>query len=369
MTTVQSDCVHKVVAGSARPPAFGLAYLYLKNVGQEPLLTAGEQVELARDLSNARSALARLARTLPRHCRRQVLEGPAPSSRRGSDWSLNELERFYERLLQYGRDRRDFRTRRTLRDARAHKRRLDHARHKLIVANLRLVVHVARKYVNNGLPFLDLIQEGNLGLMRAAEKFRHERGNKFSTYAYWRIRQAMDRAIGTDARTIRVPIQMREKMRRLQRVTAALAREHGRKPTREELVQASGIANERIEEILRCTHDALRFEEVARDFDLLEIVADPDAPSPAKQTEERDLRQCVDRALARLEPREEQVVRQRFGLGRPTRRTLEEIGQQLGLSRERVRQIEACAVDKIRSGQVARDLWQHYRAHDMGAAS
>jgi RNA polymerase primary sigma factor len=350
-------------------PVSDVTRLYLRDAGREPLLTADEEVELARELSGARSALARLARTLPRHCRRQVLQGPPPSSRRGSEWSLRELERFHERLLRFGRDRRDFRTRRILRDARAHKKRLDQAHDKLVRSNLRLVVHVAHKYISNGVPFLDLIQEGNLGLMRAVEKFRYERGNKFSTYAYWWIRQAVERAISNDARTIRVPVHMRERMRKLRRVTAALSLKRGREPTREELVKASGIANEKIEEVLRCARDALRLEDVAGDFDLLDVVPDPDTPSPAEQIQERDLQRQVNRALESLEPREEEVVRQRFGLDRPARRTLEEIGRQLGLSRERVRQIEARAVDKIRTSRAAQDLWQHHRAHDVGASA
>jgi RNA polymerase primary sigma factor len=364
-TKVQVDSVRKVAEGSARTAPSDVAFLYWRDAGREPLLTASEEVDLARDLSSARSALAGLARTLPRHCRDQVLNGSPAKTRPASDWPLEGLERFYARLVRYGRDRRDPQTRQMLRQARAHKKRLDRARDKLIVANLRLVVHVAQKYVNNGLPFLDLIQEGNLGLMRAVEKFRYERGNKFSTYAYWWIRQSIRRAIGNDARTIRVPIHMREKMRKLQSVTAALTGQYGRKPTRDELARASGMAREKIEEVLRSTRDALRLEDVTSEFDLLQIVPDPDVPSPARQAEERDLRQRVERALAGLEPREEEVVRQRFGLGRPVHRTLEEIGQHLGLSRERVRQIEACAIEKIRSSRAAGDLWQHYRARYM----
>jgi RNA polymerase primary sigma factor len=339
--------------------------LYLKDAGHVPLLTAREEFALARDLAGARSALCRLARSLPSRCREQVLRGSATTGRRGGDWSLDDLDQFYDRLVRYGSDRRDAQTRRILRQARDHKRCLDRTRDKLIVANLRLVVYVAQKYVNNGLPFLDLVQEGNIGLMRAVEKFRHDRGNKFSTYAYWWIRQTIERAIGNDSRMIRLPIHMREKVRYLQRARAALAQERGREPMREELAGASGIVGQKIDEVLGYARDALRFEDAAQDFDLLRILTDPNASSPASEAAQSDLRQCVKRALADLDPREKEVVRQRFGLGCRVQRTLENIGRRMGLSRERVRQIEAYALDKIRSSQAAPDLWQHYCARDV----
>lgn len=356
-------------AGGERPAGADMVSLYLKEAGLAALLTAEQEVELARDLSRSRAGLAKLLRELPGSCRRQVLAGPLPRIPRGGDWPLDRLDGIYRRLVRYGRGRRDARMGRILREARLHKSRLDRARHRLIVANLRLVVHVAQKYVNNGIPLLDLVQEGNLGLMRAVEKFRHERGNKFSTYAYWWIRQAIERAIGNDARTIRVPIHMREKMRKVQRVKARLAGEHGREPTRQELAEASGIAGEKLDEVLRCTRTTLPLEDADRNLDLRAILPDPDAPSPVQEIEEHDLRRCVERVVAELEPREEEVVRQRFGLGRPAHGTLERIGQQMGLSRERVRQIEAGALAKIRSSRVARVLRQHYRARDLEAGA
>jgi RNA polymerase sigma factor (sigma-70 family) len=286
-----------------------------------------------------------------------------PRPRRGEEWTLAEVDRFYDRLMQFDRTRGDSHTRRIVEEARVQKRRLDGARERLIVANLRLVVHVARKYENNGVPLLDLIQEGNLGLMRAVEKFRHDRQNRFSTYAYWWIRQAVERSIGNDARTVRLPIHIKEKIQTLRRVANTLQRRLGRSPRRDEIAEASGVSESRVEEILSYGRTTRQLDARAGGIQLLATIRDARSSSPFKKAMARELRERVEHSLRRLDPREEQVVRLRYGIGRPRLQTLEDVGARLGLSRERARQIETKALAKIRSGPACRALREHVQLH------
>jgi RNA polymerase primary sigma factor len=342
-----------------KPTAASLP-IYLREMGATPLIDENQEVELARELQEARQKLARTALRLPAAAKDYTLEGDRQGPKRGREWPLDDLEEFYLKLQRYYREnKKDPKLSPLVQQARRQKAHINHARDALILANLRLVVHIAKKYLNHGISFMDLIQEGNIGLMKAVEKFEYERGNKFSTYAYWWIKQAIERAIADKARVIRIPVHVNEKIKKISRISKELAETLGRKPTPAEIARKLRMPVVKVEEILGVVPEPQALEDMSSDDDspgLLRFVADANAPCPLERTVDRELREKVGNTLKVLTGREEEIIRMRYGIEREMPYTLEEIGRVMGLSRERVRQIEATALKKIQAAEQSGDL-------------
>jgi RNA polymerase primary sigma factor len=289
--------------------------LYLKEVGRVPLLTAEEEVMLAERMEAGEIAQERLGKDGLKHKAHEKLD-------------------------------------RTARDGKA-------AREHLIRANSRLVISVAKKYIGRGVPFLDLIQEGNIGLIRAANKFEYRRGHKFSTYATWWIRQAVTRAIADQSRTIRVPVHMGDQINKLLRTSHRLTQELGREPTSEELANALEIPTRKAEEMLRVARRPLSLEMPTDDegeSELGDFIEDEDSPAPDDAVSSAMLQEMLKDILQDLPPREVRILQLRYGLVDGETYTLEEVGRKLGVTRERVRQIEAQALSRLRHPTHARRL-------------
>jgi RNA polymerase primary sigma factor len=289
--------------------------LYLKEVGRVPLLTAIEEVTLAKRIERGKLARESLARGVTDLRRRSQLQGGIEDG-----WS---------------------------------------AREHLITANSRLVISVAKKYMGRGVPFLDLIQEGNIGLIRAAKKFDYRRGHKFSTYATWWIRQAVTRAIADQGRTIRVPVHMGDQINKLLRVSHQLTQELGRDPTPDELGDALGVTSKKVENMIQVARRPLSLEtptDEEEDSVLGDFIEDEESPAPAEAATRNLLREQLEEVLSTLPPREVRILQLRYGLLDGQSYTLEEVGRKMGVTRERVRQIEAQALSRLRHPSHRRKL-------------
>ena len=286
--------------------------MYLKEIGKVPLLTAAEEVVLARCVEQGLSASERLASCEEETALLADREGIARN----------------ERLRREGLV----------------------AKRILVEANLRLVVSIAKRYRNRGMAFLDLIQEGNLGLMRAVEKFDYTKGFKFSTYATWWIRQAITRAIADQARTIRIPVHMVDIINKVMRAQRQLLQDLGREPSVEEVAERAEMTSERVREIVRVSQETVSLEQPMGedDFSLSDLIEDEGAIAPSEAAARAMLNEAVNEALAELSERERRVVRLRFGLDDGQMRTLEEVGREFGVTRERIRQIESKTLAKLR---------------------
>jgi len=286
--------------------------MYLKEIGKVSLLTAAEEVILARCVEQGFLATQRLAACEEETALLRDREGI------GRD----------ERLRREGLV----------------------AKRILVEANLRLVVSIAKRYRNRGMAFLDLIQEGNLGLMRAVDKFDYTKGFKFSTYATWWIRQAITRAIADQARTIRIPVHMVDTINKVMRAQRQLLQDLGREPTVEEVAERAEMTPEKVRDILRVSQETVSLEQPMGedDFSLSDLIEDEAAVAPAEAAARAMLNQAVTEALSELSDRERRVVRLRFGLDDGQMRTLEEVGREFGVTRERIRQIESKTLAKLR---------------------
>jgi len=294
--------------------------LYLKEAGRVPLLTAEEEVELAKRMDAGKFAAEQLAESdgqLPRSARREL-----------------------EALVEDGTAAQEY----------------------LVRANSRLVISVAKKYIGRGVPFLDLIQEGNIGLIRAARKFEWQRGHKFSTYATWWIRQAVSRAVADQGRTIRVPVHMGDQINKLRRVSNQLTQELGREPSTYELAGAMETTPDKIENLIEISRRPISLEtpiEEDADSEFGDFIEDVTSPRPAEIVTQNLLREHLEQALDRLPRREAHILELRYGLKDGETHTLEEVGQEIGVTRERVRQLEAQALNRLRHSS-AFQLLQDY---------
>lgn len=301
--------------------------MYLKEIGKVPLLSADEEIELAQNMEDGAVAIEKI----------NVLKGRLDGASEEEKAEIKEEIKTLQKDVDKGAD----------------------AKKRLAEANLRLVVSIAKRYVGRGMLFLDLIQEGNLGLIKAVEKFDYKKGYKFSTYATWWIRQAITRAIADQARTIRIPVHMVETINKLIRVSRQLLQELGREPSPEEIAKEMSMPVDRVREILKISQEPVSLETPIgeeEDSHLGDFIKDDNVPVPADAAAFTLLKKQLEEVLGTLTEREQKVLTLRFGLEDGRARTLEEVGKEFNVTRERIRQIEAKALRKLRHPSRSRKL-------------
>ena len=301
--------------------------MYLKEIGKVPLLSADEEIELAQNMEDGAVAIEKI----------NVLKGRLDGASEEEKAEIKEEIKTLQRDVDKGAD----------------------AKKRLAEANLRLVVSIAKRYVGRGMLFLDLIQEGNLGLIKAVEKFDYKKGYKFTTYATWWIRQAITRAIADQARTIRIPVHMVETINKLIRVSRQLLQELGREPSPEEIAKEMSMPVDRVREILKISQEPVSLETPIgeeEDSHLGDFIKDDNVPVPADAAAFTLLKEQLEEVLGTLTEREQKVLTLRFGLEDGRARTLEEVGKEFNVTRERIRQIEAKALRKLRHPSRSRKL-------------
>lgn len=292
--------------------------LYFRQMAQEPLLTAQDEIDLAKRIERGYKAQERAERD--------------DASQKSERWNQS-----MRRLIFDGQS----------------------AREHLGRANTRLVVSIAKRYMGQGLPFPDLIQEGNVGLMRAVDKYDYRRGNRFSTYATWWIRQAITRALAQKTRTIRIPLHMTERIRQMYRVAQDLEQAHGRRPSPEEIAEAMDLPSDTVRAMMDASQHAIALERPVGDegdSEFGDFIEDQDTPSPVESATQHLLQETIEEVLTELTPRQSHILRLRFGLGGGEPHTLEEIANKFGLSRERIRQLEKEALRRLRHPRLAHNL-------------
>jgi RNA polymerase sigma factor (sigma-70 family) len=318
-----------------------LLYVYFKDMSVEPLFTAQEEVEISAKIKKCESRSRELVSLVGKLTDGKVKLNGSTRHRNGHNRLKNGyIEKRIKSLHAF---------------IRVYSENAKRFKQRFVKANLRLVITISRKYMGRGLPLSDLIQEGNMGLMRAVERFDHRKGFKFSTYASWWIHQAILRALQGQTRTIKVPVYLLEQANRVYKVNALLSKKLGRKPTPKEIARKSGISVEVVKRILRSTKDAISLDTPILDGEkttLLDSIADNDTVIPDSLVAKSDLTDKLREALMLLNPREEQILRLRFGIDQHSTYTLDEIGRKFNLTRERIRQIEKAALGKLANSDI-----------------